>query len=49
MREYVDSLLDFGLRPEELGVVTPYVQQVLKLRTALPPDVTVGTVSPQSL
>ena len=44
VREYAESLISFGLPPSEIGVITPYVQQVQKLKQILPPDVHVGTV-----
>ena len=35
VREYAESLISFGLPPSEIGVITPYVQQVQKLKQIL--------------
>jgi superfamily I DNA and/or RNA helicase len=40
----VDELLEAGLKPRQIGVLSPYVAQVRKLKSLLPQGVEIGTV-----
>jgi superfamily I DNA and/or RNA helicase len=44
VQENAQALLDLGLPPSDLAVITPYSAQVRYLRQLLPPEVEVGSV-----